>query len=203
MSLAATICLVVLPPRPAGVGLTRCASRVSPRSTPPPPPRSPQRRRLACGYMASTAVRRCRRCFQSRRARIGCSAAVCPAVLGRGLRYAVRKPGAHCHPARRVSCGSTHHPASSGTWKIRGATKRAIDADGMFRTGDLARLAGTGFVFEARIGDAMRLGGFLVSPEEIEAVIQAQRGVAGVQVVAASREGADPVPVAFVLPAAG
>jgi fatty-acyl-CoA synthase len=83
------------------------------------------------------------------------------------------------------------------------ATRRAIDADGMFRTGDLARLAGTGFVYEARMGDAMRLGGFLVSPEEIEAVIQAQPGVAGVQVVAASREGGDPVPVAFVRPADG
>ena len=83
------------------------------------------------------------------------------------------------------------------------ATKRAIDAEGMFRTGDLAQLAGAGFVYEARIGDAMRLGGFLVSPEEIEAVIQAQPGVAGVQVVAALGEGVDPVPVAFVQPADG
>jgi fatty-acyl-CoA synthase len=83
------------------------------------------------------------------------------------------------------------------------ATERAIDADGMFRTGDLARLADTGFVYEARIGDAMRLGGFLVSPEEIEAVIQAQPGVAAVQVVAASRAEGDPVPVAFVRPADG
>jgi fatty-acyl-CoA synthase len=83
------------------------------------------------------------------------------------------------------------------------ATERAIDADGSFRTGDLARLADTGFVFEARIGDAMRLGGFLVSPEEIEAVIQALPGVAGVQVVAASRADSDPVPVAFVRAIAG
>jgi fatty-acyl-CoA synthase len=83
------------------------------------------------------------------------------------------------------------------------ATERAIDADGLFRTGDLACLAGTSFVYEARIGDAMRLGGFLVSPEEIEAVIQAQPGVAAVQVVAASRGMADPVPVAFVQPSAG
>jgi fatty-acyl-CoA synthase len=83
------------------------------------------------------------------------------------------------------------------------ATERAIDADGMFRTGDLARLGDRAFVYEARIGDAMRLGGFLVSPEEIEAVIQAQSGVAGVQVVAASREDAEPVPVAFVCSAAG
>ncbi|HXW26886.1 MAG TPA: AMP-binding protein [Xanthobacteraceae bacterium] len=83
------------------------------------------------------------------------------------------------------------------------ASERAFDADGMFRTGDLARLSGAGFVYEARIGDAMRLGGFLVSPEEIEAVIQTHPGVAGVQVVAAAREGADPVPVAFVQPADG
>jgi fatty-acyl-CoA synthase len=40
----------------------------------------------------------------------------------------------------------------------------------------------------------------LVSPEEIEAVIQALHGVAGVQVVAASRGDGDPVPVAFVRP---
>jgi len=83
------------------------------------------------------------------------------------------------------------------------ATERAIDADGMFRTGDLARLGDGDFLFEARIGDAMRLGGFLVSPEEIEAVIQAEPGVASVQVVAAANGAADPVPVAFVLPADG
>jgi fatty-acyl-CoA synthase len=83
------------------------------------------------------------------------------------------------------------------------ATARAIDADGVFRTGDLAHLADVGFIYEARIGDAMRLGGFLVSPEEIEAVIQAQPGVASVQVVSASRGGGDPVPVAFVRSCAG
>lgn len=77
------------------------------------------------------------------------------------------------------------------------ATERAIGADGMFRTGDLGRLDGAGFVYEARLGDAMRLGGFLVSPEEIEAVIQALPGVAAVQVVAATCKG-DRVPVAFV-----
>src|ERR1700744_3844422 len=73
----------------------------------------------------------------------------------------------------------------------------------MFRTGDLGRLDGAGFVYEARLGDAMRLGGFLVSPEEIEAVIQAAPGVAGVQVVAAACQGGDPAPIAFVVPADG
>lgn len=83
------------------------------------------------------------------------------------------------------------------------ATERAIDADGMFRTGDLGRLDDGGFVYEARLGDAMRLGGFLVSPEEIEVVIQKEPGVAGVQVVAASCGDGDPVPVAFVQPRPG
>jgi fatty-acyl-CoA synthase len=84
------------------------------------------------------------------------------------------------------------------------ATARAIGSDGLFRTGDLGRLTEDGFIYEARLGDAMRLGGFLVSPEEIEAVIQAQPDVAGVQVVAAARgEGDDPVPVAFVQPREG
>jgi fatty-acyl-CoA synthase len=83
-----------------------------------------------------------------------------------------------------------------------GATERAFDADGLFRTGDLGRLTERGFIYEARMGDAMRLGGFLVAPEEIEAVIQALPGVAGVQVVAAAGKG-DPVPVAFVQPVDG
>ena len=37
----------------------------------------------------------------------------------------------------------------------------------------------------------MRLGEFLVSPEEIEVVIQKEPGVAGVQVVAASTGDSD------------
>ena len=53
-------------------------------------------------------------------------------------------------------------------------------------------------MYEARLGDAMRLGGFLVGPEEIEGFLQAQPGVQEVQVVAATRPGGDAVPVAFV-----
>ncbi len=45
----------------------------------------------------------------------------------------------------------------------------------------------------------MRLGGFPGQPrEEIESFLQSQPGVAGVQVVAAAIEAADPVPVAFI-----
>jgi fatty-acyl-CoA synthase len=71
--------------------------------------------------------------------------------------------------------------------------------DGWFCTGDLA-LADDERTFEylTRRGDAMRLGGFLVDPAEIEGVITELGGVVAAQVVAVDRpEGARPV--AFVI----
>jgi fatty-acyl-CoA synthase len=79
------------------------------------------------------------------------------------------------------------------------ATARARTADGAFRSGDLGRLhaAGHGFDFGTRMGDALRLGGFLVNPEEIEAFLAAQPGVAAAQVVASPGGKA----IAFILAA--
>jgi len=54
-----------------------------------------------------------------------------------------------------------------------------------------------GFVYQGRLGDSLRLGGFLVNPEEIEGFLQKQPGVAAAQVVAGER-GGDRVAVAFV-----
>jgi fatty-acyl-CoA synthase len=80
------------------------------------------------------------------------------------------------------------------------ATARARTADGWFRTGDIAAAQpdGSGFDFATRAGDALRLGGFLVAPEEIEGFLLAQPGVAAAQVVA--HEGRA---VAFVIPGPG
>jgi fatty-acyl-CoA synthase len=100
------------------------------------------------------------------------------------------------------------------------ATARAWTTEGWFRSGDLAVVqrgsrgapaspnplppAGgegfgrEGFDFLTRAGDALRLGGFLVSPEEIEAFLLGQRGVTAAQVVA--RDGRA---IAFVIPGAG
>jgi fatty-acyl-CoA synthase len=66
------------------------------------------------------------------------------------------------------------------------ATARARDADGWFRSGDLATAQpdGRGFDFATRAGDALRLGGFLVAPEEIEAFLLTQPGIRAAQVVA-------------------
>ena len=125
--------------------------------------------------------------------------------VSRAARLAVRDPqsGAALPPGASGELWIDAPSRFVGYLENPQATERAIDADGMFRTGDLARLGDGDFLFEARIGDAMRLGGFLVSPEEIEAVIQAEPGVGSVQVVAAANGAADAVPVAFVLPADG
>jgi fatty-acyl-CoA synthase len=76
-------------------------------------------------------------------------------------------------------------------------TGRAFDG-GWFQTGDAASSDDDRtFTYLSRLGDAIRLGGFLVAPAEIESAIAAFDGVTGAQVVAVERaEGARPV--AFV-----
>lgn len=83
------------------------------------------------------------------------------------------------------------------------ATAQIFTADGFLRSGDLGyTVAGGGYVFLSRIGDALRLSGFLVNPLEIEAVLDAHPAVRAAQVVGV--EGARGLrPVAFVVPSAG
>ncbi len=82
------------------------------------------------------------------------------------------------------------------------ATADAIDDEGFLRTGDAGYLDDAGFVFLARMGDALRLGGFLVAPEEIMARIDELPQVAASQVVGVTA-GGKPRCAAFVIPAAG
>ncbi len=79
------------------------------------------------------------------------------------------------------------------------ATAKAFTDDGYFRSGDLgyARPDGS-FVYLARMGDTLRLGGYLVSPAEIEAIVQECDGVAECQVVGITMKG-ELRPVACVI----
>lgn len=91
------------------------------------------------------------------------------------------------------------------------ATGEALTGDGWYRSGDLGYTQADGrFVFLTRIGDSLRLSGFLVSPLEIEAAVQEIPGIEGCQVVgvidpASARERGDAAlrPVAFVTLHAG
>ncbi|MGZ5906412.1 MAG: AMP-binding protein [Reyranella sp.] len=68
------------------------------------------------------------------------------------------------------------------------ATAQAMTADGYVRTGDLAQLDGRGcFTFLSRMGDVLRLSGFLVNPLEIETHIQKLPAIADCQTIALPR----------------
>ena len=74
---------------------------------------------------------------------------------------------------------------------------------GWFRTGDLAESEdGHTFEFLARMGDVLRLGGFLVAPTEIETVLVGIDGVEAAEVVAVDRPGGARA-VAFVIAPGG
>lgn len=83
-----------------------------------------------------------------------------------------------------------------------GATEDAVDAEGFLKTGDAGYLDDAGFVYLARMGDALRLGGFLVAPEEIIARIDELPEVAASQVVGILVEGKSRC-AAFVISADG
>ena len=80
------------------------------------------------------------------------------------------------------------------------ATSDAFTEDGWFITGDLAVDEGYGsFEFLGRMGDVLRLGGFLVNPLEIEEHLQQHESVSAAQVVAIETPQG-PRPFAFVIP---
>lgn len=83
-----------------------------------------------------------------------------------------------------------------------GATADTLTEDGFVRTGDLGYTVPDGFVFQERMGDALRLGGFLVSPTEISSFVEALPGVEACQVVGVDGDrGVEAV--AFVVPSKG
>ena len=86
-----------------------------------------------------------------------------------------------------------------GYFENEKANRDAFTDDGWFRSNDLGYTTADGrFVFIARLGDALRLSGFLVSPAEIEEVLLSHASVQSAQVVGAQTP-AGVKPVAFVI----
>jgi fatty-acyl-CoA synthase len=117
--------------------------------------------------------------------------------------------------ARDVSTGAILPHGEHGALEIRApsqllgyfgdaeATREAFTEDGFFRTGDLGyTLADGRFVFLARMGDVLRLSGFLVSPVQIESVLVEHPAVTACQVVGVDGP-AGARPYAFVTRAPG
>jgi fatty-acyl-CoA synthase len=107
--------------------------------------------------------------------------------------------------------GALQPPGREGELEVRGpnvtigylgddeARRTAFTDDGFLRTGDIGRLRDDGgFEFVARAGDALRLGGFLVSPREIAELLEGIEAVLAAQVVAVEHEGRTRA-VAFVV----
>jgi fatty-acyl-CoA synthase len=84
------------------------------------------------------------------------------------------------------------------------AAEKAFTPDGWFSSGDLGFLIpGGGFVHTVRIGDALRLRGFLVDPAEIELRLAAHPEVEIAKVVGIEDADGSARAVGFVVPTAG
>lgn len=88
-----------------------------------------------------------------------------------------------------------------GYYKRPEETRRVIDAEGWFRTGDVGRLDADGFLtLTGRIKELLIIGGENVSPREIEAALESHDGVLQAAVIGVPDESRGEAPVAFVIP---
>lgn len=90
-----------------------------------------------------------------------------------------------------------------GYWQRPDATTEAMDADGWFKTGDVAIIDEDGFVsIVDRIKDLVIVSGFNVYPNEIEDVVAAHPKVANAAVIGVPDEKSGEAVKLFVVPSA-
>jgi len=122
-------------------------------------------------------------------------------AAGQAAQVRVRDPasGALCPPGQHGEIEIRAPGNFIGYLDNPEATAQALTPDGFFRTGDLGYLRPDGsFVYLARMGDTLRLGGYLVDPAEIEHALAMLPGVRNAQVVGIALDG-QPRAAAFVI----
>jgi acyl-CoA synthetase (AMP-forming)/AMP-acid ligase II len=91
-----------------------------------------------------------------------------------------------------------------GYWQDTQATKEAIDPDGWLHTGDIGSLDAAGNLkITDRLKDLFIVGGFNVSPAEVEQVMARHPDISEVAVVGVPDSRLGEVPRAFVKPKPG
>lgn len=92
----------------------------------------------------------------------------------------------------------------AGYWRMPEKTKEEFTADGFFKTGDVGKIDGLGYItIVGRSKDLIISGGYNVYPAEIEGYINEMAGVAESAVVGVPHPDFGEVGVAIVIPKAG
>ena len=83
-------------------------------------------------------------------------------------------------------------------------TRRVVDADGWFATGDIGNIDEEGYLsITGRAKDMLIIGGENVFPREIEAALESHKDVLQAAVIGIPDELRGEAPVAFVIPRPG
>jgi amino acid adenylation domain-containing protein len=102
---------------------------------------------------------------------------------------------------RDPSTGGSVAPGQIGELWIGGPGVVLPTSDGLYRTGDLVRLSPDGNIeFHGRFDMQLKVGGVRIELDEVERVLQAQKGVATAAVGVADRHGELPRLTGFVVP---
>ena len=88
-----------------------------------------------------------------------------------------------------------------GNYRKAEETRRVIDENGWFHTGDIGHLDADGFLsITGRAKEMLIIGGENVFPREIEAVLEAHEAVLQAAVIGVPSELRGEAPIAFVIP---
>jgi acyl-CoA synthetase (AMP-forming)/AMP-acid ligase II len=128
-------------------------------------------------------------------------------VVGAGIEVRACEVGTDtvCAPGQQGELQFRGYNVTPGYLRAPQADQTSFTEDGWFRSGDLGSTGDVPgeFSYVCRIGDALRLHGFLVEPAEIENFIVGHPTVGTVKVVGVTKADGTGGAVAFVTPADG